>query len=117
MFLELKPPPVSESFVRQMSYITIKMKCEMLGLGFNSFLYEYKNSLKDKLFTLTIKHIMYDYILSTQEAENIFLQREKRYDENDKNILSAPEGIKKSTTYHKNFADNLVDYIEKQDLY
>lgn len=117
MFWELPPRVVSESLYRQLSYFTIKMKCEMLGLDFNSFLYEYKTSSKDKLFTPTIKHIMSDYILSTQEVENVFLRRAKRYDENDKNTLSAPEGIKKSTTYHENFANKLVHYIEKQDLY
>jgi hypothetical protein len=117
MFWESSARVASESLYRQFSYFTTKMKCEMLGLDFNSFLREYNASSKDNLFTPTLKHIMYDYIVSTQEVENVFLQRGKRYDENDKNTLSAPEGIKKSTTYHKNFADNLVDYIEKQDLY
>lgn len=117
MFWELPPRSVTESLIEQFSYFTIKMKCEMVGFDFNSFLHEYKTSSKEKLFTPTIKHIMFDYISSTQEIENVFLRRAKSYDENDKNTLSAPEGIKKSATYHEKFANQLVHYIEKQDLY
>ena len=117
MFWESSARVVSESLYRQLSYFTIKMKCEMLGLDFNSFLREYNASSKDTLFTPTLKYIISDYILSTQEVENVFLQRGKRYGENDKNTLSAPEGIKTSTGYHKSFANKLVHYIENQDLY